>query len=66
MDGLYYWWLDTALLETMRAEIVDTADVHDAWRRCLDAIAGIAPDGEPHPATVSLYRDLTGRHAKAG
>jgi DNA-binding SARP family transcriptional activator len=33
--------------------------VTEAWRRCLDAIDDIAPDGEPHPDTVALYRQLT-------
>ncbi|MGO9295729.1 MAG: BTAD domain-containing putative transcriptional regulator [Streptosporangiaceae bacterium] len=107
--GCYYWWLDPALTETVRAQLVDAADllaelelaaddpaaaaraartglagdstaeqlwralmraehaagnssgVHDAWTRCLDAIADIAPDGQPHPRTDALYRELAGR-----
>ncbi len=35
------------------------AGVTEAWRRCLDAIEDIAPDGEPHADTVALYRKLT-------
>jgi DNA-binding SARP family transcriptional activator len=106
--GCYYWWLDLALTETVRAQIVDAADVlaalelaagepaaaaraariglagdgaaeqlwralmraehaagnltgvREAWNRCLDAISEIAPDGEPHPETAALYRELLG------
>src|SRR5579875_2086600 len=106
--GCYYWWLDLALTETVRAQIVDAADllaelelaagdaaasaraartglaadpvaeqlwralmraehaagnlsgVREAWRHCLEAIAEIAPGGEPHPDTAELYRHLTG------
>jgi DNA-binding SARP family transcriptional activator len=106
--GCYYWWLDLALTETVRAQIVDAADVlaalelaggdpaaaaraarvglagdagaeqlwralmraehaagnltgvREAWSRCLDAISEIAPDGEPHPGTAALYRELLG------
>jgi DNA-binding SARP family transcriptional activator len=106
--GCYYWWLDLALTETVRAQIVDAADVlaaleiaaghpaaaakaariglagdagaeqlwralmraehaagnlsgvREAWNRCLDVIAEIAPDGEPHPGTAALYRELLG------
>jgi len=45
----------------MRAEDAagNLAGVTEAWRRCLDAIEDIAPDGEPHPDTVALYRQLT-------
>jgi DNA-binding SARP family transcriptional activator len=45
----------------MRAEHAagNLAGVTEAWRRCLDAIEDIAPDGEPHPDTVALYRQLT-------
>ena len=104
----YYWWLDLALTETVRAQIVDAADVlaalelaggdpaaaaraartglagdagaeqlwralmraehaagnlsgvREAWSRCLDAISEIAPDGEPHPGTAAVYRELLG------
>lgn len=104
--GSYYWWIDTPLVETVRAEIVDAAEtlaefelaigsargaaraaragltaeasaeqlwrllmraehaagnlagVAEAWRRCLDSIEDIAPDGEPHPDTAALYRQL--------
>jgi hypothetical protein len=35
------------------------AGVTEAWRHCLDAIEEIAPDGEPHPDTAALYRELT-------
>jgi DNA-binding SARP family transcriptional activator len=106
--GCYYWWLDLAVTETVRAQIVDAADVlagletaagdpaaaaraartgligdataeqlwralmraehaagnlsgvREAWKRCLDAIAEIAPDGEPHPGTAALYQELIG------
>lgn len=105
-SGCYYWWLDPALTETVRAQIVDGAEllaelelaagdsaaaaraartglagdtgaeqlwralmqaehaagnltgVRDAWSRCLDAIAEIAADGQPHPRTAALYREL--------
>jgi DNA-binding SARP family transcriptional activator len=45
----------------MRAEHAagNLAGVAEAWRRCLDAIADIAPEGEPHPDTATLYRELT-------
>lgn len=45
----------------MRAEHAagNLAGVTEAWRRCLDAIEDIAPDGEPHPDTSSLYHQLT-------
>jgi DNA-binding SARP family transcriptional activator len=45
----------------MRAEHAagNLAGVTEAWRRCLDAIGDIAPDGEPHPDTAALYRQLT-------
>jgi hypothetical protein len=51
----------------MRAEdaAANTAGVHAVWKQCLAAIAGIAPDGEPHPATTALYRDLTARRGRA-
>jgi DNA-binding SARP family transcriptional activator len=106
-SGSYYWWIDIPLIETVRAEIVDAAEmlaefeltigspraagkaaraglmaepsaeqlwrvvmraehaagnlagVAEAWRRCLDAIEDIAPGGEPHPDTATLYRQLT-------
>jgi DNA-binding SARP family transcriptional activator len=106
-SGSYFWWIDIPLIETVRAELVDAADllaefeltagsprasgraaragllaepsaeqlwravmraehaagnlpgVSEAWRHCLDAIEDIAPDGEPHPDTVALYRQLT-------
>ena len=106
LTGCYHWWLDLAFSETVRAQIVDTAEmlaglelaagdpvaaaraartglagdasaeqlwralmraeyaagnlsgVREAWSRCLDAIADIAPDGEPHPDTVALYHQL--------
>jgi DNA-binding SARP family transcriptional activator len=105
--GSYFWWIDIPLAETVRAELVDAAEmlaefelaigspraaakaaraglmaepsaeqlwravmraehaagnlagVAEAWRRCLDAIEDIAPDGEPHPDTATLYRQLT-------
>jgi DNA-binding SARP family transcriptional activator len=104
--GCYHWWLDLAFTETVRAQIVDAAEmlaaleladgdpaasaraartglagdataeqlwrslmraeyaagnlsgVREAWSRCLDAIADIAPDGEPHPETAALYHQL--------
>jgi hypothetical protein len=45
----------------MRAEQAagNLAGVTEAWRRCLHAIEDIAPDGEPHPDTAALYRQLT-------
>jgi len=111
--GCYYWWLDLATTEAVRAQIVDAADVlaalelaagnaaaaaraariglsgdpaaeqlwralmraehaagnltgvREAWNRCLDAISEIAPDGEPHPGTAALYRELLGGQASA-
>ena len=104
--GCYHWSLDLALTETVRAQIVDAAEmlaglelaagdfaasaraartgltgdnaaeqlwralmraehaagnmsgVREAWSRCLDVIADIAMDGEPHPETSALYRQL--------
>jgi DNA-binding SARP family transcriptional activator len=106
--GCYYWWLDIALVETVRAQIVDAADllaelelaagnvaasaraariglaadsaaeqlwralmraehaagnmagVREAWIRCLEVISEIAADGQPHPETADLYRELLG------
>jgi DNA-binding SARP family transcriptional activator len=106
--GCFAWWLEPPLVETVRAEIVDAAEmlagleltagdhaaaaraaraglsadhaaeqlwralmraendggnlagVRQAWTQCLDAIAEIAPDGDPHPDTARLYRELTG------
>ncbi len=105
--GCFPWWLETPLIESVRAEIVDTAEmlsrlelvasdpaaaaraarsglaadqtaeqlwralmraeyaagnlagVRTAWKQCLDAIQDIAPDGDPHPDTVAVYRELT-------
>lgn len=107
LDGAFWWWLEEAIMENIRAEIVDaaallaglemdagdpgaagraaraglaadtaaeqlwravmraehgagnTAGVHDAWRHCLAVISEIAADGEPHPDTARLYRELT-------
>jgi DNA-binding SARP family transcriptional activator len=104
--GCYHWSIDLALIETVRAQIVDAAEmlaglelaagdyaasaraartglagdngaeqlwralmraehaagnmsgVREAWSRCLDVIADIAADGEPHPETSALYRQL--------
>ena len=112
LTGLYYWWLDPVLVETMRAEVVDvtaelaelelsaadpaaarraaraglctdrtaeqlwrllmlaedasgnTAGVYGAWRGCLDAIADIAPGGQPHDDTAAVYRRLTGSRSE--
>jgi DNA-binding SARP family transcriptional activator len=51
----------------MRAEDAagNTAGVHEAWHRCLEIISDIAADGEPHPATTALYRQLTRRERVA-
>jgi DNA-binding SARP family transcriptional activator len=107
--GCYHWWIDVGLVETIRAEIIDTAEllaqlemaagdpraaayaaragltaepaaeqlwravmraeyevgnpegVASAWTGCLDAITAIAPDGEPHPDTQQLFRQLSTR-----
>jgi DNA-binding SARP family transcriptional activator len=107
LDGMYWWWLDAAVIERVRVEAVDaavllarlaleagdpvtgrraalsgltvdpaaeelwrqlmlaedtagnTAGVQRAWARCRAAIADIALEGEPHPATAALYRSLT-------
>jgi DNA-binding SARP family transcriptional activator len=104
--GCYHWSLDLALIEAVRAQIVDAAEmlaglelaagdcaasaraartglasdngaeqlwralmraehaagnmtgVREAWSRCLDVIADLAVDGEPHPETSALYRQL--------
>ncbi len=104
--GCYHWWLDLAFTETVRAQIVDAAEllatlelaagdssasaraartglsgdvaaeqlwralmraehaagnlsgVREAWSRCLDTMADIAADGEPHPETAELYQQL--------
>jgi DNA-binding SARP family transcriptional activator len=106
--GCYHWWLDLAFTETVRAQIVDAAEllaalelaagdpsasaraartglsgdvaseqlwralmraehaagnlsgVREAWSRCLDTMADIAADGEPHPETAQLYQQLVG------
>ena len=106
--GCYHWWLDLAFTETVRAQIVDSAQllaelelaagdpsasaraartglsgdaaaeqlwravmraehaagnlagVREAWSRCLDTMTDIAADGEPHPDTAALYRQLIG------
>ncbi|MFC0862352.1 BTAD domain-containing putative transcriptional regulator [Sphaerimonospora cavernae] len=107
LDGCYHWWLETPLIENIRAEIVDAADllaeleldasrpdrsaraarlglgsdqyaeqlwralmraeyeagnmnrVHEAWKACLKAVAEVSADGDPHPETTALYRQLT-------
>jgi len=41
------------------------AGVTAAWSGCLDAIAQIAPGGEPHPDTERLYRRLRDAMAAA-
>jgi DNA-binding SARP family transcriptional activator len=45
----------------MRAEHAagNLAGVAEAWRLCLGAIEDVAPGGEPHPDTVTLYTRLT-------
>jgi DNA-binding SARP family transcriptional activator len=66
MDGLYYWWVDTTLLETMRAEIVDAAallaalelDAGDPAAAGRAARAGLAAD----TAAEQLWR--APRHAE--
>jgi DNA-binding SARP family transcriptional activator len=44
----------------MRAEHAagNLAGVREAWSRCVDAVADIAVDGEPEPATATLYFHL--------
>jgi DNA-binding SARP family transcriptional activator len=44
----------------MRAEHAagNLAGVREAWARCVDAVAEIAADGQPEPATAVLYRQL--------
>ncbi|WP_161627963.1 bacterial transcriptional activator domain-containing protein [Microbispora catharanthi] len=107
LDGCYHWWLETPVIENIRAEIVDAADllaeleldadrpdrsaraarqglasdpyaeqlwralmraeyeagnmsrVHEAWKACLKAVAEVSADGDPHPETIALYRQLT-------
>ncbi|WP_433501711.1 BTAD domain-containing putative transcriptional regulator (plasmid) [Sphaerimonospora sp. CA-214678] len=107
LDGCYHWWLETPLIENIRAEIVDAADllaeleldagrpdrsaraarlglasdqyaeqlwralmraeyeagnmsrVHEAWKACLKAVGEVSADGDPHPETTALYRQLT-------
>jgi hypothetical protein len=51
----------------MRAEDAagNRAGVHEAWQRCLAAVAEVAVDGQPHPDTLVLYRQLTGCFAAA-
>ena len=45
----------------MRAEHAagSMAGLAEAWQQCLDAIEEIAPGGEPHPDTATLYRRLS-------
>ncbi len=47
----------------MRAEHTagNLAGVREAWSRCVDAVAEIAADGQPEPATVALYSQLLDR-----
>jgi hypothetical protein len=49
----------------MRAEHAagSAAGVHDAWSGCLRELTAIDADLEPHPDTVTLYRQLTSRPA---
>jgi DNA-binding SARP family transcriptional activator len=49
--------------QLMRAEHAagNLAGVRDAWSRCVDAVAEIAVDGEPEPATAALYHQLLDR-----
>jgi DNA-binding SARP family transcriptional activator len=46
--------------QLMRAEHAagNLAGVREAWSRCVDAVAEIAVDGEPDPATAALYHQL--------
>lgn len=46
----------------MRAEYASgsLAGVHEAWARCLEEVALIAPGGQPHLGTTALYHQLTG------
>ena len=46
--------------QLMRAEHAagNLAGVREAWSRCVDAVAEIAVDGEPEPATAALYDQL--------
>jgi DNA-binding SARP family transcriptional activator len=37
------------------------AGVREAWSRCADALAEVAADGQPQPATAELYRQLLDR-----
>lgn len=49
--------------QLMRAEHAagNLAGVREAWSRCVDALADIAVDGEPEPATAALYHQLLDR-----
>ena len=49
----------------MRAEHAagNLAGVREAWSRCVDAVAEIAVDGEPEPATAALYHRLLDHRA---
>ena len=51
--------------QLMRAEHAagNLAGVREAWSRCVDAVAEIAVDGEPEPATAALYHQLLDHRA---
>jgi len=51
--------------QLMRAEHAagNLAGVREAWSRCVDAVAEIAADGEPDPATAALYYQLLDHRA---
>ena len=109
LEGCYWWWIDTPLIESMRATVVDaaellaeyqlatgdaagagraarkgltsdpsaeqlwrmvmraehlagnTAGVHEAWTNFLKELAAVDPDLEPHPDTIAIYHQFTGR-----
>jgi DNA-binding SARP family transcriptional activator len=42
------------------------AAVQDAWNTCLAELADIALDGQPHPDTAALHRELTACPAAEG
>lgn len=50
----------------MRAEHAagNPSGVREAWDRCLEAIADIAPGGQPQPETAALYQQLTRENAQ--
>lgn len=57
LDGVYYWWLDPVLTETMRAEVVDAAALLSGLE-----LAAADPAGARRAARAGLAADAAAEH----